>query len=217
MPGLVHIYNLTTHYYCNNALTYFGNSDDSCIQAVDYYWHLALYHLWLLSPIGMTAEASSPKYTIADPCYFTINPPTYDHYTVETPLATPLQSPGVYTPADPYNPLLAYRAPQTPSMASANLLKLQTAAAHGHPSRPRPQPQQNVLHVTSDDSSSSSSSSSSSDSDSDYWSPPETARCSRCQRTPSIDIHTGRSNMIPYGLNLFYCSRCAGMVGMVNR
>ena len=150
----------------------------------------------------------------SSPCYFAINPPTYDHHTVETPLATPLSSPGETSP-NPLNPLLAYCAPQMPSMASANLLKLQTAAAHGQPIRPRPQPHQNVLQVTSDDSTTSSDSSSSSDSDS--WSPPETARCSRCQRRPSTDIHTRKSNMVQYGLNLYYCSRCAAMVGMVNR
>lgn len=166
----------------------------------------------------MSATGYTPKESVCLPCYFTYNPPTFDHHTVETPLAFPLHSPGE-TSSDPFNPLLAYRAPQTSSMASANLLKLQTAAAHGQPTRPRPQPQQNVLHVTSDDStpSSASSSSSSSSSSSESWSSPETARCSRCQRTPSIDIRTGKSNMVQYGLNLYYCSRCASMVGMVNR
>lgn len=164
----------------------------------------------------MSATGFTPEEPAYLPCYFAYNPPTYDHHTVETPLASPLHSLGD-TPSDPFNPLLAYRAPQTPSMASANLLKLQTAAAHGQPTRPRPQPQQNVLHVTSDDSTSDFTSSSSSSPSSESWSPPETARCSRCQRTSSIDIRTGKTNMVQYGLNLYYCSRCASMVGMINR
>lgn len=86
--------------------------------------------------------------------------------------------------------------------------------------RPQPQPQQNVLHVTSDESVSSTSNSSytsSTGSRHNIFSSPETARCSRCHRTPSIDIQTGKSNMVQYGLNLYYCSRCAAMVGFFNR
>jgi hypothetical protein len=49
------------------------------------------------------------------------------------------------------------------------------------------------------------------------FSSPEIARCSRCHRTPSIDITTGKSNMVQYGLNQYYCSRCAGMVGYYSR
>lgn len=99
-------------------------------------------------------------------------------------------------------------------------------SAYGQHSRPQPQPQQNVLHVTSGDSSSSLSSSSSSSSSSfssghgsmhNIYSSPEVARCSRCHRTPSIDIQTGKSNMVQYGLNQYYCSRCAHMVGYFNR
>ena len=84
--------------------------------------------------------------------------------------------------------------------------------------RPQPQPQQNVLDVTSDDSiSSTSSSSSGRGSMHNIFSSPEIARCSRCHRTPSIDIKTGKSNMVQYGLNQYYCSRCATMVGFFNR
>ncbi|WPA96138.1 uncharacterized protein RHO25_000744 [Cercospora beticola] len=98
---------------------------------------------------------------------------------------------------------------------ASNLMSVQTTAAHAQsPTRPRPVPmQQNVLWTSSNDSSSSSDSSSS-DSSSDSTSQiPVTARCSRCQRTPSVDIHTGKSNMISYGLNLWYCNRCAALVG----
>lgn len=86
--------------------------------------------------------------------------------------------------------------------------------------RPQPQPQQNVLHVTSDDSITSTTSSSyasSTGSRHNIFSSPESARCSRCHRTPSIDIQTGKSNMVEYGLNQYYCSRCAAMVGFFNR
>lgn len=152
-------------------------------------------------------------------CYFTIDPPTYNHFSTETPYCSPPLSP-VETPADPLNPLLAYREPpsiSSPPLTStlSSLLQMQTAAAHGHSSsRPRPYPVQNVLHVTSDDSTTSDSSSSSISSTKSSL---DIARCSRCQRTPSTDIKTGKSNMVQYGLNLWYCSRCAAMVGLSNR
>lgn len=153
------------------------------------------------------------------PCYFTYNPPVYDLFSVETPPASPVHSPG-----DPdcnaQHPLLAYRPSQATNArntATIDFFKMQTAAAHGSPIRPRPVPQQNLLQVTSDDSSSSSSSissGSSSRSSLDMFSAPEIARCSRCQRTPSTDVRTGKTNMVQYGLNLWYCSRCASMVGL---
>jgi len=88
---------------------------------------------------------------------------------------------------------------------------------HMH-TRPQPQPHQNVLDVNSDDSLSSiPSSSSGRGSMHNIFSSPEIARCSRCHRTPSIDIKTGKSNMVQYGLNQYYCSRCATMVGFFNR
>lgn len=152
------------------------------------------------------------------PCYFSIQPAAYSHFSTETPCYSPLLSP-IETPADPTNPYLAYRSPQTfsaplsPTLSTQSVLQMQTAAAHKHsPSRPRPYPVQNVLHVTSDDSSSSESSLSDS-----AKSSLDVARCSRCQRTPSTDIRTGKSNMVQYGLNLWYCNRCAAMVGLTNR
>ncbi|KAF2765685.1 hypothetical protein EJ03DRAFT_199787 [Teratosphaeria nubilosa] len=153
-------------------------------------------------------------------CYFTITPPTHHHWSTETPCCSPAYQD--QTPADPTNPLLASRelqqldTPPTPAMvAAANLMQLQTSAAHGPPTRPRPVPQQNVLHVTSDDSLPSDSSPSSYQSG--MMSPPEMARCSRCHRTTSVDVKTGKSNMVQYGLNLWYCNRCATMVGLINR
>lgn len=153
-----------------------------------------------------------------DSCYFTYNPPVYDHFSSETPSPTPTHSPGEINDnieSDPHHPLLAYRPPVAPQpSSSASLLKMQTAAANRMPIRPRPVPQQNLLQVTSDDSISSSSSSRSS---LDAFSAPEVARCSRCQRTPVTDVRTGQSNMVQYGLNLWYCSRCAGLVGLTER
>ncbi|KAF7191212.1 hypothetical protein HII31_07235 [Pseudocercospora fuligena] len=155
--------------------------------------------------------------------YFTLGDTAnnYSHFSVETPCASPTFSPGDDTSACIEHPLLASReittlSPTEPQMAS-NFMSRQTAAAHGQLSgRPRPYPVQNVLHVTSDDSTSSAESSSKS-SISSTISSPELARCSRCQRTPSIDVQTGKSNMISYGLNLWYCSRCAALVGLTKR
>lgn len=151
------------------------------------------------------------------PCYFTIIPPSYDHFSVETPCCSPTFCQDDCTPAYLQHPLLASREYFTPplehelSKTTTSLMSMQTSAAHGSP-RPKPYPMQNVLHVTSDDSTSSGGSSCSS-----FGSTPEIARCSRCQRTPSVDVRTGKSNMIQYGLNLWYCSRCATLVGLTKR
>ncbi|TKA61515.1 hypothetical protein B0A55_13116 [Friedmanniomyces simplex] len=98
----------------------------------------------------------------------------------------------------------------------ASFMQTQTSAAQGPASsRPTPRPMQNVLQITSEELDTSSDRSDSSDSSFfGLASPPDTARCSRCQRTPSLDVRTGKSNMVQYGLNLWYCSRCAGLVGM---
>lgn len=142
--------------------------------------------------------------------YFTIESVPYGHFSDETPCTSPAFSADEPSSAHPQNPLLAQRRNSKPlSEMASNFMALQTAAAH-NTTRPAPKPLQNVLHVTSDDSDSSASSSSNSNS---TVSSVELARCSRCQRTPSIDLRTGKSNMVSYGLNLWYCSRCAAMVG----
>lgn len=154
------------------------------------------------------------------PCYFTYHPPSYNHFSTETPCASPLQSPHEPSSPDPANHLLAYREPQPlPCMSHAesndHFMQAQTAAAHCKaPHRPSPHPLQNMLYTCSESSSESDDSTYSSDSaGSGLTSPIETARCSRCQRTPSLDVRTGKSNMVSYGLNLWYCTRCAAMVG----
>jgi len=154
------------------------------------------------------------------PCYFTYHPPSYNHFSTETPCASPLLSPHEPSSPDPANPLLAYREPQPlPCVSHAesndHFMQVQTAAAHTKaPHRPSPHPLQNMLYTSSESSADSDDSTSSSDSiGSDLTSPIESARCSRCQRTPSLDVRTGKSNMVSYGLNLWYCTRCAAMVG----
>jgi hypothetical protein len=154
-------------------------------------------------------------------CYFSYVPPGYSHFSDETPCCSPTFSPDELSPsADPRHPLLASRTTAQPTanttrIHTSSLMQAQTSAAHGLTSRPRPHPVQNVLHVTSDEACSSDDSSSSIDFG--IASPPELARCSRCQRTPSLDLKTGKSNMVQYGLNLWYCTRCAAMVGLSNR
>ncbi|KAF2719153.1 hypothetical protein K431DRAFT_206621, partial [Polychaeton citri CBS 116435] len=103
----------------------------------------------------------------------------------------------------------------------SNLMQPFQVDSRGHTSsRPKPRPMQNVLHVTSDSSASSSDGESSTSNSSSSPSPtlmhclPDNMiRCSRCQRSQSIDIKTGKKNMVQYGLNSWYCTRCAGMVG----
>lgn len=153
-------------------------------------------------------------------CYFSISVPFYDRFSTESPLFSPTYH-SLTTPSNPENPLLAgterqeSHSPISPTPATSSFLQMQTAAAHGHQaSRPRPHPVQQDVLVTSDDSSASDDNSSSSGSTNSSI---DLARCSRCQRTPFVDLKTGKNNMIRYGLNSYYCSRCAGLVGLTNR
>jgi hypothetical protein len=165
-------------------------------------------------------------------CYFSIqHNQNSSHFNDETPLTSP------FTPlslsekilSDPSNPLLAYRpclqsssSPNTTAriMSMDSILQLQTQVAYmpaTAPRRPQPQPIQNVLDVSYNSA------------DSDASPPPpshrsisspvmEVARCSRCHRSTSIDTSTGKAaNMVSYGLNSFYCTRCANIVGFHHR
>lgn len=169
--------------------------------------------------MSYSTSASDP---VPQLCYFTYNRPSYNYFTVATSSASPIHSPGD-PDYKPHSPLLAPHAALQRISNHNDFFKMQTATAHQSPIRPS----QNLLQVTSDDSVSSSSSRSSSSSSSssasssrtslEMFSTPELARCSRCQRTPSTDVRTGKSNMVQYGLNLWYCSRCANLVGLVQR
>lgn len=163
-----------------------------------------------------------PHYHHQQPDYFTVRPPIHNdgHFSIETPLASPdCRSTDTSTPATPLpsNPLLASRDPpsatHSPTTSTPTLLQMQTNASHST-HRPDPSPVQNVLHTTPGKASNSASSSSSSSGSAPRGSSLEMARCSRCQRTPSVDAKTGRNNMVEYGLNLWYCTRCAQMVGL---
>lgn len=177
--------------------------------------HVRCHHIVMPTPV--TTDDS--------PCYFTFTPRSSTYISIDTPSCSPTFSTWSETTLpDSTNPLLAYRDLPTPSPAptrmAASLMQRQTTASHTSTSgRPQAVPlQQNVAHLVSDDSSSSSSSSSSSGSnDPSMQSSLEYARCSRCHRQPSLDVRTGKSNMIQYGLNLWYCNRCAGMVGLYQR
>lgn len=155
--------------------------------------------------------------------YFTVRAPSYDDdfFSIETPLALPDWSSDETTPL-PTDPLLAFRtsspasSPTTPPSSTPRLLQMQTNASHGG-RRPEPSPIQNVLHTTASDSPQRTADSPSSSHGGTRGSSIEIARCSRCQRTPSIDAKSGRNNMVEYGLNLWYCTRCAQMVGLGHR
>lgn len=161
-------------------------------------------------------------------CYFSHIPPSGNssHNNDLTPIDTPSDT--LFTPidkdipADPSYPLLAIQPSAEPrplrsyQMDASTLLQLQTQTAHVPSStRPQPRPLQNVLHVGDDgDSSPDDEPSSSSFTSDDVQSSMRTVRCSRCQRTASINVTAaGQSNFLSYGLNLYYCSRCATIVG----
>lgn len=183
---------------------------------------LSLFHASFFTYTSVMLYITIPHPQQID--YFTFRPPTFDHdhdhFSTETPLVSP-DAAFAETAAIPTHPLLARRDPLRPASANTDttpaptLLQMQTSASHQPKHRPDPSPVQNVLHTTSDDSSRSGDSSRSSPIR--VSSSIELARCSRCQRTPSIDAKTGKNNMVEYGLNLWYCRRCAQMVGLGNR
>ena len=169
------------------------------------------------------------------PCYFSIIPSPYIQQPLDSQPGTPAScfySPvsipdetSISTPGTPTAFLLPSRDPSISGVLSPtteiSLMQRQTSVAHkSMSSRPKPQPVQNVLHVTSDDSNSALSSSSDNSFDSStahMASELEFARCSRCQRSASLNSGTGNKTMVQYGLNLWYCIRCAAMVGLAHR
>lgn len=98
-------------------------------------------------------------------------------------------------------------------MNVANLLQLQTQVAHPDANRSQTHPVQTGIHtaVDSDDGSISSSFSSDFGSRMDSL---DVVRCSRCQRSLSIDTgSTSSGGVVRFGTNSYYCNRCATLVG----
>lgn len=93
---------------------------------------------------------------------------------------------------------------------SPSILQIQTQAGNGTkpiPIGPNPKSRSNESITTLSSSTGSSSPKVSLD----------IVRCSRCQRSLSIDPSTSISNQaaVRFGLNSYYCSRCANVVGFV--
>jgi hypothetical protein len=130
----------------------------------------------------------------------------------ETPLWSPYLP--VETPCDPEHPLLALRSPQLsdchnhPVMETSKLMQHQTAAAY----RPQAQPVQNPRHLALESTSSDSTESSTS-SDTDSITMESAVRCCRCHRSLSAGVDATKSGFVSFGTNLYYCSRCASLVG----
>jgi len=105
-------------------------------------------------------------------------------------------------------------------MNASKLLQLQTQAAHPRAVRPQPRPLQDMFNIhdnTEINSDDSITSTTSDDATSSAALALQQARCSRCQRGSSIDLTTGGSNMVQWGVNSFYCNRCAKIVGFGHR
>ncbi|KAF2501603.1 hypothetical protein BU16DRAFT_522540 [Lophium mytilinum] len=153
-----------------------------------------------------TIHSPDQKITTLQPatCYFSYVPPSATTSVDSPPLSPSFSLFGYETPSDPSNPLLALRssppAPSPPAMDASKLMQLQSSVAH----RPRSHPMQ---------PQSSSSSSSSSSSGSPPPSELQTFRCSRCHRTSNWGHSPQTSGMVSFGTNLYYCNRCASIVG----
>lgn len=158
-------------------------------------------------------------------CYFSFIPHSHSHPDDASHFSAETPSPGLYsddlsvrTPSHSTNPLLAARfSPVSLAFTSAamdvsKLLQLQTAAAY---SRPQAQPvQQDVLDLSpicsrSGSDASTASSSSSRTSVSGDSPTVQFVRCSRCHREGTA----GSKHMVGYGINSYYCRRCADIVG----
>ncbi|KAF2838007.1 hypothetical protein M501DRAFT_915906, partial [Patellaria atrata CBS 101060] len=154
--------------------------------------------------------------------YFTYIPHPSTHFSIETPLPSPADSSGELPSPDPYNPLLAYRELPTPLDMTANsqaskVLQLQTTAAYTQMPR-KAQAIQDVFDLEDDGSEDAtetySRSSSTSSTANSTPVPPTFVRCLRCRRDFSTGsaVSTG-SHKVQFGVNLYYCGRCASLVG----
>lgn len=161
----------------------------------------------------MYADRSPDCPNVVPLCYFSIVVPASQqstHFSTETPTITPMSDFSPQAPADPINPLLAYRESPSESMSASHdasrFLQLQTSAAH-----PR-----TLQHSDSSNSSSSASSfpPNSRSSSTDSGTPshrgsmpsPSVLACCRCRRESLM-------GMIQFSTNTYYCSHCARMVG----
>jgi hypothetical protein len=132
----------------------------------------------------------------------------------------------------PYTSLIHITSPR--QMDVSKLLQLQTSIAHPQQNRPQAQPQQRVPSLTPSNSTDSTASMSRNGSYSGDSSSPSTpprthylqspvsacddfVRCSRCHRSASLSSPGPLDGMISFGLNLYYCGRCASMTGYNKR
>ena len=99
------------------------------------------------------------------------------------------------------------------TMSASSFLQLQTRAAHP-PRRPRNEPNENTQVTASRSSSTCASSPRSSTELSPLQSPfIDWARCSRCHRSVSVDGSLPSTTGVSFGINSYYCQRCANLVG----
>jgi hypothetical protein len=126
------------------------------------------------------------------------------HVATDLP-ASPTLLP-LYTPDDDPKPSSDY-------LAAGTALGF-TPVMPTNQKRPQTQPVQDVFDL-SDESTSSEESITMSSPGSDLCSPPlDLIRCSRCHNSSNrgaIDLASG--SMVSYGTNLYYCRRCAKVVG----
>lgn len=95
-------------------------------------------------------------------------------------------------------------------MSTLSILQLQTDAASGaRPINISPNPK-----ASKSDDSINTLSSSHSTSPKSSW---DIVRCSRCQRSLSIDtlMPAQHSGAVKFAMNSYYCTRCANVVGFV--
>lgn len=163
-------------------------------------------HLTIPYIITMSTSAPNACYFSFQPTHNAVNMQHYDNSTLSNSASSTPTEDDMPTHLFP----ISSPSPTTPlfKLDALRLLQLQTSVAHPHTTRrPQPQPIQTMPHI--DDTSDSSSDGSTSPME-PQTSQPTAARCSRCHRTLSSHMPAGN---VSFGLNSWYCSRCAEIVG----
>jgi hypothetical protein len=126
---------------------------------------------------------------------------------------------------DPFGALSKHHqcSESTAIMPVDNFMQLQTAASANAAQRPLTQPMQaRRTRENSADSAYAASTSSSASSSSGMYNTVQVLRCARCQRSMSAsptdpkvpDSWSAPGGPVQFGHNLYYCGRCASMVGL---
>lgn len=102
---------------------------------------------------------------------------------------------------------------QPPTMLSRPSSTYSHMLDHEQSHRPEPKPLQKIVNTTSSENLHTGSFESNPSTPIDLLLQLKGMRCSRCRETNNLYTNNGHPAMLNYGLNLWYCVRCASFVG----